>query len=107
MHAHDLDADRALREEVRAFLREALPDTLRAKVLGHAPLTKDDYVSWQRILNARGWLAPAWPVARGGTGWTPRQIYIFEEECWLAGAPEVFAFGPKMLAEVAPEKWSS
>ena len=100
MHAHDLDADRALREEVRAFLREALPDTLRAKVLGHAPLTKDDYVSWQRILNARGWLAPAWPVARGGTGWTPRQIYIFEEECWLAGAPEVFAFGPKMLAPV-------
>jgi len=100
MHAHDLNADRALREEVRAFLRESLPDILRDKVLGHAPLTKSDYVSWQRILNARGWLAPAWPVARGGTGWTPRQIYIFEEECWLAGAPEVFAFGPKMLAPV-------
>ena len=100
MHAHDLEAEHALRAEVRAFLRTALPPALRAKVLAHEPLAKADYVAWQTILNARGWLAPGWPVARGGTGWTPRQVYVFEEECWLAGAPEVFAFGPKMLAPV-------
>ena len=100
MHPHDLDAERAFRAEVRAFLSQPLPSALRRKVLAHEPLDKTDYVTWQRILNARGWLAPAWPVARGGTGWSPRQIYIFEEECWLAGAPEVFAFGPKMLAPV-------
>lgn len=100
MHRHELDSERALRTEVRGFLREALPAQLRAKVLAHESLGKADYVAWQNILNARGWLAPAWPVERGGTGWTPRQIYVFEEECWMAGAPEVFAFGPKMLAPV-------
>ncbi len=100
MNINDGDTERALRAEVRGFLREALPAALRAKVLAHEPLAKADYVAWQNILNARGWLAPGWPVERGGTGWTPRQIYVFEEECWLAGAPEVFAFGPKMLAPV-------
>ncbi len=100
MNPNDLDAERAFRDEVRAFLRAELPAALRDKVLAHAPLGKDDYVAWQKILAARGWLAPAWPQALGGTGWTPRQIYVFEEECWLAGAPEVFAFGPKMLAPV-------
>jgi len=100
MHPHDLDAERAFRVEVRAFLGQSLPEALRRKVLAHESLDKADYVAWQCILNARGWLVPAWPVARGGTGWSPRQIYIFEEECWLAGAPEVFAFGHKMLAPV-------
>ena len=100
MNFHDLDAERAFREEVRAFLRAELPPALRDKVLAHAPLAKDDYVTWQKILHERGWLAPGWPLERGGTGWAARQIYVFEEECWLAGAPEVFAFGPKMLAPV-------
>ncbi len=93
-------AESDFREEVRAFLRAELPAALRRKVLEHAPLTKEDYVGWQKILNQKGWLAPGWPVVHGGTGWTARQIYLFEEECWLAGAPEVFAFGPKMLAPV-------
>ena len=100
MNINDGDTERALRAEVRGFLREALPAALRAKVLAHEPLAKADSVAWQNIQKARGWLAPCWPVERGGTGWTPRQIYVFEEECWLAGAPEVFAFGPKMLAPV-------
>ncbi|WP_423457706.1 acyl-CoA dehydrogenase family protein [Ottowia sp. VDI28] len=100
MQMFNREAEAGFRAEVRGFLREALPPALRQKVLEHAVLTKDDLVGWQKILNARGWLAPGWPVPLGGTGWTPRQIYVFEEECWLAGAPEVFAFGPKMLAPV-------
>lgn len=100
MQMIDREAEAGFRAEVRGFLREALPPALRQKVLGHALLTKEDLVGWQKILNAWGWLAPGWPVPLGGTGWTPRQIYMFEEECWLAGAPEVFAFGPKMLAPV-------
>ncbi|MBH1963432.1 MAG: acyl-CoA dehydrogenase family protein [Comamonadaceae bacterium] len=88
------------RSEVRKFLSESLSAQLRSKVLEHELLTKEDLVGWQKTLNAKGWLAPGWPVAHGGTGWTPQQVYMFEEECWLAGAPEVFAFGPKMLAPV-------
>ncbi|MET4577935.1 acyl-CoA dehydrogenase family protein [Ottowia thiooxydans] len=88
------------RSEVRKFLSESLSPQLRNKVLEHALLTKEDLVGWQKTLNAQGWLAPGWPASLGGTGWTPQQVYMFEEECWLAGAPEVFAFGPKMLAPV-------
>ena len=47
-----------------------------------------DSQRWTRILHeTRGWSVPRWPVEHGGTGWTPAQRYIFEEECYLAGAP--------------------
>jgi alkylation response protein AidB-like acyl-CoA dehydrogenase len=94
------DAAIAFRQEVRAFLRDALPTDLAAKVLSHSPQSKADFVRWEKILRAKGWLAYSWPVEFGGTGWTPLQAYIFEEECWLAGAPELYAFGFKMLAPV-------
>lgn len=92
--------EEALRQEVRAFVRENLPASLQAKVAGHIPLSREDYLQWHRILAAKGWLAPSWPVEHGGCGWTPVQIHIFEEELDLAGAPRVAAFGPKMLAPV-------
>lgn len=92
------DGDVEFREQVRSFVRSALPQALRDKVLGHQWLDKADYVQWQRILHARGWMGWAWPVAHGGTGWSDARKHIFEEECWLAGAPEVPAFGVKMLA---------
>lgn len=90
--------EEALRLEVRRFVQEKLPDNLQAKVRGHLPLTRDEYLQWHRILAARGWLAPAWPIEHGGCGWSPAQIHIFEEEMDLAGAPRVAAFGPKLLA---------
>jgi hypothetical protein len=77
-----------------------LPDHLRAKITGHRVLEREDYLTWHRILAAKGWLAPGWPVEFGGTGWTPVQIHIFEEELDLAGAPRVAPFGPKMVAPV-------
>ncbi|MET0311237.1 MAG: acyl-CoA dehydrogenase family protein, partial [Burkholderiaceae bacterium] len=88
------------RLEVREFLGRQLPAGLSRKVLAHEPLQKDDYVQWQKILRAKGWLAYPWPVDYGGTGWTPMQMHVFEEEAWLAGAPELLAFGFKMLAPV-------
>ena len=36
----------------------------------------------------------------GGTGWTPIQKHIFEEECVAAGTPRVIAFGLSMLGPV-------
>lgn len=92
----------AFRDEVRAFLADKLPSGIRDKVLdgGAAYLTRDDYVEWHRILNARGWLALNWPKELGGTGWTPIQKYIFEHECALAGAPRIIPFGLTMLGPV-------
>ena len=79
--------DAAFRAEVRSFLQAAVPADIRAKVLAHEVLEKDDYVRWQKILSAKGWLGWTWPTEWGGPGWDARQIHIFEEELWLAGAP--------------------
>ena len=90
----------AFREEVRAFLKEALPEALAAKVLTGKRLKKADYLTWHRALGARGWLAWHWPVEYGGAGWTPVETHIFEEECIAAGAPRVIPFGLNMLGPV-------
>ncbi|MCD2516484.1 acyl-CoA dehydrogenase family protein [Massilia sp. G4R7] len=93
-------ADLAFRDQVRAFLDSHLPQDLRAKVLGHLRLSKDDFVRWHRILAQQGWVAPGWPAEFGGPGWTPVQRHIFEEECARAGTPRVMPFGIDMVAPV-------
>jgi alkylation response protein AidB-like acyl-CoA dehydrogenase len=94
------DEDRAFREEVRGFLREALPDDLRRKMIARRHLEKAEVVRWQRILNARGWATPSWPVDWGGQAWTPTQRYIFQEEMALAHAPEPSPFNVNMIGPV-------
>lgn len=90
----------AFREEVRAFVAEKLPADIRDKVDHGQPLGKEDAVRWQKILFQKGWIAPNWPVEYGGTGWTPTQMYIFDDEMGAAGAPPVVPFGLKMVAPV-------
>ena len=90
----------AFRDEVRAFVREQLPDAIRRKVTNGGHLTRAEHVQWQRALHARGWAGQAWPKEFGGTGWTPTQQYIFEEECAAAGAPRLIPFGTKMVGPV-------
>ncbi|SEO72218.1 acyl-CoA dehydrogenase family protein [Aquisalimonas asiatica] len=92
--------EEAFREEVRAFLKEKLPENVRQKVLNHKHLTKDDLVNWQKTLYEKGWAAPGWPKKHGGPGWTPVQKAIFDEETALAGAPPIIPFGLSMVAPV-------
>jgi acyl-CoA dehydrogenase len=81
--------DLAFRDDVRAFLHDALQDDLAQRgKLGQAP-TRDDYLRWASILSTRGWSVPTWPVEHGGAGWSARQRQIFEEESLLAGAPPI------------------
>ena len=94
------DDDLAFQREVRGFIEENLPADIRDKVANGRKLEKDDFVRWQNILNERGWMAPHWPVEHGGTGWTPLQRYIFEEELARAHSPRVMPFGVKMVAPV-------
>ncbi|MDQ6618989.1 MAG: acyl-CoA dehydrogenase family protein [Pseudomonadota bacterium] len=99
----DLDysaAERAFRDEVRGWLNDHLPADLREQVVRYAHLSREDLLRWHRILAARGWIAPAWPEAWGGTGWNVVQRYIFEEECGYAGAPPLIPFGLTMCAPV-------
>jgi alkylation response protein AidB-like acyl-CoA dehydrogenase len=96
-------ADLAFRDEVRAFIRAELPVDVRAKMEAGIELSKDDYVSWQHKLNAKGWLVPNWPVQYGGTGWSVVQKHIFYEEMALGGAPRQMPFGVSMVAPVIIE----
>lgn len=100
----DLDfnlEEQAFRDEVREFLAAELPADIRDRMRrDDTSRIRDDIVRWQKILHAKGWGAPAWPVEFGGTGWSKTQQYIFENECALADAPAQLAFGIKMVAPV-------
>ncbi len=88
------------RDEVRAFFRTAQPAHIRRKMELGQRLAKEDIVDWQRILNAKGWAVPSWPVEWGGTGWGPVKTYIFKEEMQLAPAPDPLGFNVSMVGPV-------
>jgi hypothetical protein len=88
------------REEVHHWLQINLPEDIRQKVIGYQELSKEDYQRWHKILAAKGWSVPHWPVEWGGTGWDMTQRYIYDEEFALAGAPRLPPFGPAMCAPV-------
>jgi len=92
--------ENAFREEVRAFMRGALPEAIRRKMVEGRRLVKEDLVTWQRILNKKGWAVPHWPVEWGGTNWTPVQQYLFRDEMQQTPAPEPLAFGTYMVGPV-------
>ena len=100
MNLEFTDEVRAFQQQVRGFIEERLPEDLREKVTRGFPLGKDDFVRWQDILAEKGWLVYSWPVEHGGTGWSPVQCYIFEEEMGRANAPRIIPFGPKMVGPV-------
>lgn len=93
------EQDLAFRDEVRAFLAEAWDEELKARV-GNLQTMKEGMIEWQRRLNAKGWMAPNWPVEHGGTGWSVTQGFIFNSERAAAGAPDVLPFGVVMVAPV-------
>ena len=90
----------AFRNEVRSFFRTALPEPIRRKTTLGQQLSKEDIVTWQRILNKKGWAAPMWPVEYGGTGWDAARYYIYKEESQLANAPEAQGFNVNMVGPV-------
>ena len=100
MNLNYSDADDAFRSEVRVWLEQNLPRDIQAKILNHRRMRKDDFVRWHKTLATKGWVAPAWPIEYGGTGWNATQRHIFDEECATAGTPPVMPFGVAMVAPV-------
>ena len=93
-------SDDAFRADVRAFVREHLPDTLREKVrLGLEP-SKAEVRVWEAALRDRGWLVPHWPLEWGGTGWSPARRAAFQEELVLGHAPEYGGLTFEMIGPV-------
>jgi alkylation response protein AidB-like acyl-CoA dehydrogenase len=97
MQTPDSPEIKAFRQQVRDFLAARLSPELRARVLGGHYLSKDELLGWHRELYRQGWVAQEWPVEYGGTGWSPLQKYVFEEELAEAGAPILIPMGLYMV----------
>ncbi len=91
------DQQRRFKAEVEDFLAAELPGALADKVRRGASVAKDELGAWTRVLNAKGWAAPAWPVEYGGTGWNLVQRHIFDVACRQAHAPQLSGFGFNMV----------
>lgn len=94
------EEEEAFRLEVRAFIDANLDPTTREKLAAGRHVSKEELVAWTRILHARGWAVPHWPVEWGGTGWSPIRLLIFRDEIQRAPAPETLPFGTSMVGPV-------
>jgi len=92
--------ENVFRQEVKDFLKESLPSTTANAVRCGLPMTKEIMEEWHAILNKKGWLGSTWLKEYGGTGWSPVERHIFEEECCMAYAPRVLSFSLHMLGPV-------
>jgi len=91
---------RAFRDEVRAFIRDRLPADIRERLRAGHPPRKQDTVTWQRILNERGWAAPHWPKRFGGADLGQMERLILLDEIYRAPAPLPQVFNVGMLGPV-------
>jgi pimeloyl-CoA dehydrogenase large subunit len=92
--------EQAFRAEVRQFCQNEFPAGIRQKVTEGRALEKEDLTASQRILNAKGWAVPRWPVEWGGQPWTPIQNYILTEELQQNGVPQPLTFNCDMIGPV-------
>lgn len=97
------DENEALfRQMVRARIAEILPADIqdRQRRTLHNSTDLADQRRWLAALDGQGWSVPAWPVEYGGTGWSPLQRFIFEDEMYAADAPEFNWIGSHMVGPV-------
>jgi len=102
MHLETQAGDRIFLEEVEDFLADHLSAELRQagrRTMGICS-PHDANQAWQKILHARGWAAPSWPVEHGGPGWTATQRHLFATACHLAHAPLLAPMGLDMVGPV-------
>jgi alkylation response protein AidB-like acyl-CoA dehydrogenase len=94
----DSPQEAAFRQEVRDFIKKELPSELNRRGTGGAMFgggsgrfTNPDYWkslgAWLKKLDARGWVAPAWPKEYGGGGLSVIEQFILNMEMALEGAP--------------------
>jgi len=93
----DLDE---FRSEVRTWLEENLPETLR----GRAWPSGSDLALWRQRMGDRGFACPTWPAEYGGGGLDAAHTRVLQQEMARVGAPpSVRGFGVSMLGPVLLE----
>lgn len=87
------------REEVRQFVVEKVPASLKRKARTEQfSLDAEEQKLFGRLLYEQGgWSCPSWPREWGGPGWSYQKQYLFERELALGYAPRLSQFGPLML----------
>ncbi len=88
-------ADQQFREDVREFIAAELTPELRKAGRSLTSVYADYSVGmkWQRILNIRGWAAPAWPVEYGGVTSSPAKWPLRERRRshrWESACADLF-----------------
>lgn len=94
------DQQAAFQKEVRAFIEARLPTDTRDRLRRGFAATKQDTVTFQRILNERGWAAPHWPKRYGGAALGQVERLILLDEIFRASAPLPQVFNITMLGPV-------
>lgn len=79
------DAEKAFRNEVRAWMQANVPP--RPHPSGDSAEGWDFHVAWEKTLFEAGYAAVSWPKQFGGREATLFEWLIFEEEYYRAGAP--------------------
>jgi len=99
------------REDVRAFLADAMTPDLKRAGAGMTSVYSDHETTlkWHKKLHAQGWSAPGWPVEHGGTGWDIMERYIWQSECAAAETPSLSPMGvgmcgPVLIGHGSPEQ---
>ncbi|MEX1253072.1 MAG: acyl-CoA dehydrogenase family protein [Dehalococcoidia bacterium] len=98
MDFHDSPEEAAFRQEVRDFIANELPTGLARRGAGGAifgggsgRFGQADYwktlQAWLKKLQAKGWVAPAWPKEYGGGGLGVMEQFILNHEMAQEGAP--------------------
>lgn len=100
MNLELVPAQQAFRDEVRSFIAQRLPVEIRERLKAGHPPRKQDVVTWQRILNERGWAAPHWPARYGGAELGQAERLILMDELYRAPAPLPQVFNITMLGPV-------
>jgi len=109
METFDTSEDSAFRKEVRGFFEQSLTDDIRRAMLTGLGAGRELSDRWHKVLLAKGWAAPNWPKEHGGTGWSLKQQYIFDQERAAAWAPLPVIFnidmvGPLFIRYGTPEQ---
>ena len=94
-------SDEDFRAAFRSLVERRLPAELRF-MRKQRPLF-DEVSVWYHALAEEGWLAPVWPVARGGMGLTPAKHMIYVEEWGRLGCPRIPDHGMTLIGPLLLE----
>lgn len=86
--------DEGFRLEVRNWIEAHYPPALRQ--LESTPRWAE-LRSWYQALAHQGWIAPSWPEAHGGQGWSPARQLILVEEMERFGCARLPEVGPSLV----------